>query len=327
VRYCCWPPQLLDAQNRADPAARSELQLRPYNTTFLAGGVGLSNPLAGDSPVLQGRRPMVDQRLAAAPAHSRCADDRGCYRRIPGPDVCRCLILDHGQLLLQLALTCRCRAATALAPGHMARNRGLLMTATTARLYVDGSQTATRDAATGSAAPVFRLAPERPGDLTGEHHFRRLAASFLLHATALDATAIGQLNAQRPDFNWSISTRSASAGRGRKKAWARTFGAQPAWTLPHRQCTVLDSGALAIAALTDALQPAVANAGGSGRGIWLSLRPSTLRRREYPARIFPRINWYIAGSARHRADHTGLRTACIRIRTNGSQQSRHSRVA
>jgi hypothetical protein len=284
--------ELLGAQATPLQPPDPNANFGPYNTSFLAGGVGLSNPLASDSPVLKAGAPwsisgwLRAGRTAAAPMIVAAVGDTG-------PEVCRCLILDHGQLLLQLGVDLSLRAPTALAPATW-HAIAATYDGHTARMYVDGSQMATRDAATGSAAPVFRLAPESQADLTGEHHFGGSLASFQLHANALDAAAIARLNAQRPDFNLVYFHQVGVGWPWQEKAWRGLLVPQPAWTLPHGNAPFSTPVRSPSLALTDALQPA-------GRERWwigawhMSAAPAIDAAPERISRPdFPEDNWYIA---------------------------------
>jgi hypothetical protein len=283
---------LLRAQT-APPAPLGPLaNFGPYNTTFLAGGVGLSNPLSPDSPVLPagGAWSMSGwlraERSSDAPMIVAALGDAT-------PATCRCLLLQRGELVLQLGVDVALHAAQQLAPGSW-HAVAATYDGHGARLYVDGSEMAARDAATGTVAPMFRLAPESLADLTGQHHFGGSLASFLLQAGALDAASIGRLYAQRPDFQLVYFHQVGVGWPWQEKAWRGLQQPQPAWTLPHGNAPFSTAVRSPTLATTPALQPA-----GPDRwsiGAWhLAPAPAV---NAAPERIsspeFHEDNWYIA---------------------------------
>jgi hypothetical protein len=284
------PP--LPAQTQAAIALGPLANFGPYNVTFLGGGVGLSNPLAPDSPVLQAAGAwsmsgwLRADRSSDAPVIVAALGDAA-------PDACRCLMLQHGELVLQLGVDVTLHATQTLAPGSW---HALAATydGHTARLYLDGSQVAARDAATGAAAPMLRLAPESLADLTGQHHFGGSLASFLLQAGALDAAGISQRYTQRPDFQLVYFHQVGVGWPWQEKAWRGLQQPQPAWTLPHGKAPLSTAVRSPALAATPALQPAGAERWSIGA--WhLAAAPmvdATPEQISSPA--FLEKNWYIA---------------------------------
>ena len=221
----------LNAQTAPLPAPAPDSNFGPYNASFLAGGIGLSNPLASDAPLLAAGAPWSISGWLRA---DRSTDEPMIVAALgdSAPELCRCLLLQHGRLALRIGGSVLLLAAADLAP-HSWHAVAATYDGRTARLYVDGSEMASAAAATRAAAPVFRLAPESLADLTGEHHFGGSLASFLLHAGALDAGAIGKLGAQRPDFNLVYFHQVGVGWPWQEKAWRGLQAPQPAWTLPH----------------------------------------------------------------------------------------------
>jgi hypothetical protein len=264
----------------------------PYNATFLAGGVGLANPLAPDSPVLQAGAAwsmsgwLRADRSSDAPMIVAALGDAA-------PAACRCLMLRHGELMLQLGVDASLHAAHELTPGSW-HAVAATYDGHTARLYVDGSEMAALEIATGAVTPMLRLAPESLVDLTGEHHFGGSLASFLLQAGALDAAGIGRLYAQRPDFQLVYFHQVGVGWPWQEKAWRGLQQPQPAWTLPHGRAPFSAPVRSPTLATTPALQPA-----GTDRwsiGAWhLAPAPvvdATPQQISSPA--FQEHDWYIA---------------------------------
>jgi len=221
---------LLNAQTPSLPPPAGDSNFGPYNASFLAGGVGLSNPLASDAPLLAAGAPWSISGWLRA---DRSTDEPMIIAALgdTAADLCRCLLLQHGQLALRLGGSVL-RATADLAP-HSWHAVAATYDGRTARLYIDGSELASAEAMTRVATAVFRLAPESLADLTGEHHFGGSLASFLLHADALDAAAIGKLSVQRPDFNLVYFHQVGVGWPWQEKAWRGLQVPQPAWTLPH----------------------------------------------------------------------------------------------
>jgi hypothetical protein len=283
---------LLHAQIQPSQPVKPDSNFGPYNATFLAGGVGLTNSLASDSPLLKAGAAwsmsgwLRADRSADAPMIVATLGDIA-------PDTCRCLLLQHGQLALQLGVAVTLRAAKDLTPGAW-HAVAATYDGRTARLYVDGSEMAAREAVTGNAAPMFRLAPESMADLTGEHHFGGSLASFLLYASALDTAAIGQLSAQRPDFSLVYFHQVGVGWPWQEKAWRGLQVPQPAWTLPHGNAPLSAPARSPALALTDALQPV-----GPDRwsvGAWHMTPAPTVdaAAEKISTSEFREDNWYIA---------------------------------
>jgi hypothetical protein len=245
---------MLNAQTQPLEPLGPSSNFGPYNATFLEGGVGLSNPLSPDSPVLKAAAAwsmsgwLRTERTADASIIIAALGDAGS-------DGCRCLKLEGGQLALQLGASVRIHSAARLTAGSW-HAIAATYDGHTARLYLDGIEMDKVDAATGAAAPLFRLAPESLADLTGQHHFGGSLASFLLQASALDAAAIGQLNAQRPDFNLVYFHQVGVGWPWQEKAWRGLQVPQPAWTLPHGNAPYSTPVRSASLALSTALQRA-----------------------------------------------------------------------
>jgi beta-galactosidase/beta-glucuronidase len=218
------------AAARAGPS-NSSADVGPYNVTFLAGGVGLSQPLPADASVLRagaawsmGGWVRVD-RWPSGPAVIAALGDGSAA-------ACRCLFLDQGHIALRLTPQVALHSATNLEldvwhgvagsyDGH------------TARLYVDGVEVASSPVATANVAAVLRLAPENAEDSTGAGHFGGSLAYFSLTATPPSAAAVADLYARRPDFSLIYFHQVGSGWPWQEHAWRGLLEPQPAWTLPH----------------------------------------------------------------------------------------------
>jgi hypothetical protein len=283
---------LLQAQTQPAQHLGAAANFGPYNATFLAGGIGLSNPLSPDSPVLKAGAPWSMSGWLRAERATDTAIIVAALGDI-GADGCRCLLLDRGQLSLQLGAGHTLRAARELSPGSW-HAVAATYDGRTARLYVDGTELATRDAATGVVTPVLRLAPESLADLTGQYHFGGALASFQLHARALEAAAIAQLYRQRPDFELVYFHQVGVGWPWQEKAWRGLQEPQPAWTLPHGNAPFSAPVRSAALVSTPALQPA-----GPDRwsiGAWHLASAATVH--AAPERLssaeFREDDWYLA---------------------------------
>jgi hypothetical protein len=232
----------------AEQAPSSTANFGPYNVTVLKGGVGLAEPLAPDASVIEAGATWslsgwlrVD-RLDGNPepdGNRHTENPRG-WRTIvaalgdPATANCRCLVLDEGTLALQLGGTkTELRASTppidvgswhavaATYDGHIAR------------LYLDGAEVASGEAATEKVAAAFNLAPVSLGELTGEHHFAGSLALFQLHEKQLDTAQIKQMSAARPDFALVPFHKVGVGWAWQERQWRGLLEPQPAWTLPH----------------------------------------------------------------------------------------------
>src|SRR5579862_1157544 len=221
---------LLTAEVRAEaPAAGATTG--PYNATFLSGGVGISQRLPAEAPILGAGAPWS---IGGWVRVDRWPSGPAIVAALGGGTVseCRCLLLDHAQIALRLTSQLALHAATqpdlgtwhyiaGTYDGHMAR------------LYVDGAQVAMSDVATSAVAPVLRLAPEDAEDLTGAHHFGGSLAQFSLSPEVWSANALADQYAHAPDFSLIYFHQVGSGWPWQEHAWRGLLEPQPAWTLPH----------------------------------------------------------------------------------------------
>jgi len=232
------------ATEAAEQAPSSTANFGPYNVTVLKGGVGLTEPLAPDSSVIEAGTTWslsgwlrVD-RLDAS-ANGRRPSEKREGRIVvaalgdPAATNCRCLVLDQNTLALRVGTKAELRAnavpidtgswhaVAATYDGHIAR------------LYLDGAEVASGDAATQKVAAALNLAPVAPGELTGEHHFAGSLALFRLYDKRLDAAQIKQMSAARPDFALVPFHQVGVGWPWQEHQWRGLLEPQPAWTLPH----------------------------------------------------------------------------------------------
>src|SRR5690242_5491491 len=153
----------------------------PYNSTFLEGGVGQSRPLAADSALLAAGASWSLSgwiRLTVPPSGTVVVGGVGN----PRTDECRCLVLQDGRIALRLGG--QQQLSTSQSPDWTQWHAvAATYDGSTARLYLDGHQSAAQTLPTSRVVPVFTLAPE--GDA---HHFGGSLAEFTLHAVALTAS-------------------------------------------------------------------------------------------------------------------------------------------
>jgi glycosyl hydrolase family 2/Ig-like domain-containing protein/concanavalin A-like lectin/glucanase superfamily protein len=222
----------LSGATAQEPGHSPTTRFGPYNATFLAGGIGIEEPLAPDSTVSEARAPwslsgwMRVEHAAAGRVIVAALGDVGLVRTS-----CRCLVLDQGHLALEVG------ASTELRASRPIDNAWHALAATydghVAKLYLDGARVDSKEVATGKVTPVLHLAPQTTADLTGEHHFGGSLAHFQIHAQVLDAGTVGKLSAARPDFTLIPFQKVGVGWPWQEHAWRGLLEPQPAWTLPH----------------------------------------------------------------------------------------------
>ncbi len=216
------------------PASNPVLQslssnLGPYNLEFLQGGVGLSRPLATDSPLLRADAPWSITGWIRASRQPGTVVLAALGE--PAGDTCRCLVLEDGELGLWAGQggVLRTRVAVADDEWHAV---AATYDGSTARLFVDGRVSASAPRATRPAAPILHLAPHSLGGLDADHFGGKLAG-LQVHAEALDARSIADLAASKPNFNLIVFHRVGVGWPWQARAWRGLLEPQDPWTLPR----------------------------------------------------------------------------------------------
>ncbi|MEP6885998.1 MAG: LamG-like jellyroll fold domain-containing protein [Gammaproteobacteria bacterium] len=221
--YCCM------ADWTALPAAAvvaTDGNLGPYNVKILEGGVGLTRPLAADSP------------LAAGGTSWSLSGWLSLSRRMPGSAVIaaigdvagtqwRGLELHEGRL----RIVCGAPSADSQRP-PLDAGRWYAVAATfdgrTARLYVDGAEISAQAVTSPRVPPQMQLAP---AGLPA--HFGGSLALFTFVPTALSAEAVRILANPRPDFSLITFNNIGVGWPWQEHAWRGLQEPQDAWTLPR----------------------------------------------------------------------------------------------
>ena len=201
--------------------------LGPYNLTFLEGGIGLTRPLAADSPATAANgswsisgwlRPTLEQPgdvVVTAVGEMT-------------PATCRCLALHDGKLQLRVAGF----EVTADRPLHIATWQAIAATydGRALQLYMDGQLAGSRPVTKPLPAvnPVLMLAPVDGSDT----HFGGSVAHLQLHATALTQDNVRQLAGERPDFALLVFQNVGAGWPWQEHAWRGLQVPQDPWTLP-----------------------------------------------------------------------------------------------
>jgi hypothetical protein len=203
----------------------------PYNAVFLAGGVGLSRPLAADSPLLRARAPWslsgwlrLDRSARTALVVAAIGDE--------AVDSCRCLVVESDRLALRVGPDVVLTAGLNLERGSW-HAVAATYDGQTARLYADGAEQAARIVTTAAVAPLLRLAPEDAADPAGEHHFGGALALFSVSAQPLTAAQVSRHHDSAPDFALIPFHQVGVGWPWQEHAWRGLQEPQPAWTLPH----------------------------------------------------------------------------------------------
>jgi beta-galactosidase/beta-glucuronidase len=200
--------------------------LGPYNLTFLEGGIGLTRPLAADSPALAANgswsisgwvRPTLAQSgdvIIAAVGGTSAAE-------------CRCLTLHDGKLQLRVSGS----EVAADRPLHIAAWQAIAATydGRSMQLYVDGQPAGSRSITKPlpAASPVLMLAPA-----ASDSHFGGSLAHFQVQATALSQDNVRQLASERPDFALIVFQNVGAGWPWQARAWRGLQVPQDPWTLP-----------------------------------------------------------------------------------------------
>jgi hypothetical protein len=200
--------------------------LGPYNLTFLEGGVGLTRPLATDSPVLAANGswsisgwllPTLGQPgdvIVAAVGGTSAAE-------------CRCLALHDGKPQLRVPGS----EVTAERPLQTASWHAIAATydGRSVQLYVDGQLAGSRSIMkpTPAASPVLMLAP-----VGSTPHFGGSLAHFQFQTGALSQDSIRQLASEGPDFALVVFQQVGAGWPWQEHAWRGLQVPQDPWTLP-----------------------------------------------------------------------------------------------
>src|SRR5215469_954094 len=244
----------------------------PYNSTFLEGGIGQSRPLASDAPLLAPGAPWSLSgwmRLTVPATGTVVIAAVGNISQIGNTDggECRCLNLQEGRLALRLGK----QELSAPQPVDLTQWHAVAATydGTTARLYVDGRESAAGAAMTSRAAPLFNLAPEeslapeqsaQPEKQPGSRHFGGSLAHFTLHPNALTASEVASLFQSKPDFDLIVFNSVGVGWPWQASAWRGLLEPQDPWTLPH----AVSLPSTPVASPAPASQPLAS----AGRNLW-----------------------------------------------------------
>jgi hypothetical protein len=229
--------------------------LGPYNLTFLEGGVGLTRPLAADSPALAANAPWSITGWLL-PASEQPGDI--IIAAVGGTSLqsCRCLLIHDGKLQLRAGGA----QITATRPLQVATWQAIAATysGTTMQLYVNGQLAGAAAIAMSmpAASPVLMLAPA-----TGARHFGGSLADFQLNATPSSQDSVLRLSSSRPDFALVVFQNVGGGWPWQERAWRGLQVPQDPWTLPKSNTPP----AAPVASADDTPTPALR---ASGTGSW-----------------------------------------------------------
>lgn len=199
--------------------------LGPYSVQILAGGIGLTRPLAPQADILRSNSPWsLSGWVRRTDGLSRVAIVGGFGRSSAGG--CDCVVLRDGKLQLWLNGGARLRTPVDLAAGVW-----YAVAATydgrRARLYLDGRLIGSELAATAPARPLMLIAP-----VTVAGHFGGFLAHWRLHERALSAQSIRRLAGERPVFDLVEFYGVGVGWPLQKRSWRGLQHPQDPWTLP-----------------------------------------------------------------------------------------------
>lgn len=202
----------------------------PYNTTFLEGGVGLTQALDANAPVLAADASWSITSWVNA-GRDRSGNVLVAAIGDPADSACRCLSLRDGRLTLSVARGQEIGAKTAIRA-----QTWFAIAATydgrTARLYIDGREVAAQALEAGAVKPVLHLAPAEPVPIV-TNHFGGSLAQFEIRATASSPAEIRDLAAAKPDFDLIVFHTVGAGWPWQARAWRGLQQPQDADTLPR----------------------------------------------------------------------------------------------
>jgi hypothetical protein len=214
----------------------ADVNLGPYNMTFLEGGIGVTRPLAAGSNTigaavswsmggwLRAVRLQPGEVIVAA-----VGDSAGG----PGTDGWRGIYLADGEVRASWGRGATLRSGTTLQPGRWYAVAATY-DGTLARLYVDGKERAEGRAATTAVDPRIELAPvtvHDPG--TPPRHFGGSLAQFTLTPCAQTPQQILALARAQPQFALITFNAVGSGWPWQEHAWRGLQEPQDPWTLPR----------------------------------------------------------------------------------------------
>ena len=205
----------------------------PYNSIFLAGGVGDSRPLVLDAATLRAGAPWsfsgwIKPTLIEAGSTIVAAVGEIASAHWNG------LLLVEGRPALKVGAGLLLQADAPLVV-----NRWSAVVATfdgaTARMFVDGQPVAAHPAISDLVAPIMTLAPT---DTDSSHrearsHFGGAIAEFRFSTSALDSAAVTALFKSKPNFALLTFNPIGVGWPLQEHAWRGLLAPQDPWTLPH----------------------------------------------------------------------------------------------
>jgi hypothetical protein len=197
----------------------------PYNATFLAGGIGVSNELPADSQIGAAGHAFT---LSTWINPEEAQDGTVILIALGDPGAAsRRLELISGKLAYQGAG----RAITTnaiIAPGHW-HHVAAVSDGSTVALYVDGERVGAGASPAQQVAPKIAIAPA----LDGQPHFGGNLVDAQADDIALDAGALRAVVDAKPDFALVQLDQVGVGWPLQKSANIGLTHQQPAWTLPH----------------------------------------------------------------------------------------------
>ena len=224
----------------------------PYNATFLAGGDGLSKPIAKDDSIVRADSPWSVYGWVK-PAESLDAPSLIAGFGNPEDEFSRYIALDGKNVILWTGKGSSLSGAALIDPGKW-HFLAATFDGDQFRLYGDGVQIANGKLEIGSVSPVLQMAPPFLPSPDWKH-FGGTLAYITLTRTALTGDQIKQLAQKSPDFSliefeegskpWPVQTRGQAGYRAPQ---------DPA-TMPHTNALFLRPVAKPLSKSPEALQP------------------------------------------------------------------------
>jgi hypothetical protein len=227
VAVVCWAAAVPSVRGASDA-----INAGPYNITVLEGGIGLTRPLADDSPVLGAAAPWslsgwmtCKRRANGSVIIAAIGDISGGWRRLELHDGRLSLVSSASTPALEGAVSLDADRWYAIAATY---------DGSTARLYVDGSEIAAAAATTVRVAPRLHLAPAAAAPAAAPStHFGGALAEFSIASMALSPAAVRALANARPDFSLITFNAIGVGWPWQEHAWRGLQEPQDPWTLPR----------------------------------------------------------------------------------------------
>ncbi len=205
----------------------------PFNVDVLEGSVGLEHALAADSPIAAPNAPWsITSWIRPSRRQSGTVPVAVVGDTVAPAAQWRGIELLDGEIALQVTPAATLRSGTVVEADHW---YGVAATfdGVTARLYVDGRESAAISAATPRVRPRIEIAPRFGAEAGKVSHFGGSVAELLVSPGALELRTVQALADRPPEFSLITFEDLGVGWPLQEHAWRGLQVPQDAWTLPH----------------------------------------------------------------------------------------------